>query len=128
MPTSRCCCGATSISVSGEPSFGAVCHCQDCRRRSGSAFGWSAYFPLQQVAGPEGEFEEYRPEIDAPQVRWFCKSCGTTIAWRTGRFPGLIGVAAGAFIGEALPPPTIINSASTSVPWVEFPSEWRRIG
>ena len=127
MAVGRCCCGETRITVSGQPALGAVCHCDDCRRRSGSAFGWSAYFPEAQVDGPEGQLAEYRPDVDAPQIRWFCRNCGTTIAWRTGRFPGLVGVAAGAFAGNDLPPPAISNRSSACVPWLTLPAEWRHI-
>lgn len=40
--TATCCCGQTSIEVSGEPVFHCVCHCDNCKRRTGSAFGVSA--------------------------------------------------------------------------------------
>ena len=128
MPTGTCCCGASQITVSGPPAFGAICHCDDCRRRSGSAFGWSTYFPDGQVSQPDGDLAEYSPKVDAPQTRWFCRSCGTTLAWRTGRFPGLVGVAAGAFVEEPLPPPAITNNASACVEWLTLPADWRRIG
>ncbi|MFC7537899.1 GFA family protein [Sphingomonas sp. GCM10030256] len=127
MPTGQCCCGACVIAVSGEPKLSAVCHCDDCRKRSGSAFGWSAYFPSEQVEGPRGDIGEYEPKVDAPQIRWFCRSCGTTLAWRTGRFPGLTGVAVGAFPSGSLAPPTIANKASACLEWVALPSSWRHI-
>ena len=128
MSTGRCCCGATSITVSGKPSLVATCHCDDCRRRTGSAFGWSAYFPVGQVDGPKGELGEYRPAVDAPQVRWFCRTCGTTVAWRTGRFPGQVGVAAGLFVEDPLPSPNIANRSSACVHWLSLPGVWRHIG
>lgn len=128
MSIGKCCCGATRIEVTGEPSFGAICHCDDCRRRAGSAFGWSAYFREAKVSGPQGEIAEYRPEVDHPQVRWFCRHCGTTIAWRTGRFPGQIGVASGIFVEDPLPPPAISNRTSACVPWVTLPADWRHVG
>lgn len=128
MPTGRCCCGACAVTVTGEPKLSAVCHCEDCRRRSGSAFGWSAYFPAEQVEGPVGDLAEYSPKIDAPQMRWFCQSCGTTLAWRTGRFRDMIGVAVGAFPAGSLPSPSLDNMASACVDWVTLPATWRHIG
>lgn len=128
MPTGRCCCGVSSVSVCGDPSLVAICHCDDCRRRGGSAFGWSAYFPSEQVEGPDGDLAEYNPSIDAPQTRWFCRSCGTTLAWRTGRFPDMIGVAVGVLPAGSLPPPAIGNKASACVDWVTLPASWRHIG
>ena len=34
-----CCCGQATIEVEGEPAIHAVCHCDNCKRRTGSAFG-----------------------------------------------------------------------------------------
>lgn len=128
MATGRCCCGASSVTVSGPPQFSATCHCDDCRRRTGSALGWSAYFPDDQVSGPTGKLAEYCPEIDAPQVRWFCTSCGTTLAWRSGCRPGLTGVAAGTFIEDPLPAPSIANRWRECVDWLTLPVDWRHVG
>jgi hypothetical protein len=52
MPMSRtahCCCGALRAKVSGDPSLMVACHCEQCQRRTGMAFGVSAYFPADQV-------------------------------------------------------------------------------
>ena len=40
----RCCCGRLSVRVRGEPVINGLCHCDDCRRRTGSALGtiWPA--------------------------------------------------------------------------------------
>jgi len=45
----RCSCGQLSLEVEGEPVLNALCYCTDCRRRTGSAFGWQAYFLEAQV-------------------------------------------------------------------------------
>ena len=47
-----------------------VCHCANCRRRTGSAFGISAYFPREAVLDRTGEFSVYAyhhlPLAEAP--------------------------------------------------------------
>src|SRR5687768_10292203 len=79
----HCCCGACSIEVEGEPVLNALCHCANCKRRTGSAFGWSAYFADEQVTAKTGNFGLY--EITGkPQRRWFCATCGTTLLWKAG--------------------------------------------
>ena len=45
----RCCCGSLRAEVTGEPWIVAICHCTECQRRTGSAFGASAHFPKEQV-------------------------------------------------------------------------------
>ena len=80
-----CCCGACAIQVKGDPTINAVCHCRNCQRRTGSAFGWSAYFPNEAVTATIGAFRTYSPRGKAPgtgQAEWqervFCGKCGTT--------------------------------------------------
>ncbi|HEY4170583.1 MAG TPA: GFA family protein [Reyranella sp.] len=102
--TARCCCGACSIEVEGAPLLNAICHCDNCKRRTGSAFGWSTYFADEQVANRSGELRCY--EIgDSRQRRWFCAACGTTLYWKIDRRPGETGIAGGCFV-DPLPAPT----------------------
>ena len=55
----KCCCGACSIDVEGDPALNALCHCLNCKRRTGSAFGWSAYFADAAVKGHSGDLRVY---------------------------------------------------------------------
>ena len=57
--TAQCACGSASISVSGEPRMHGVCHCTNCKRRTGSAFGVSAYFLRSDVTEISGEMLVY---------------------------------------------------------------------
>ena len=51
----RCCCGEIGIEVEGLPFLHVVCHCDNCKRRTGSAFGIAAYFEDSQVVRYIGE-------------------------------------------------------------------------
>lgn len=102
--TARCCCGACTIEVAGAPVMNAICHCDNCKRRTGSAFGWSVYVVDEQVIGQSGALGCY--EIPArEQRRWFCTVCGTTLFWKIDSQPGRTGIAGGCFV-EPLPAPT----------------------
>lgn len=37
-----CCCGKSTIEAEGPVRLNAICHCENCKRRTGSALGWSA--------------------------------------------------------------------------------------
>ena len=50
-----CCCRDIGIEVEGEPEIHCVCHCDNCKRRTGSAFGISAYFKDAQIVQFIGE-------------------------------------------------------------------------
>jgi hypothetical protein len=43
-----CHCGAVRYRVLSNPMLAGVCHCTSCQRRSGSAFGISAYLAQSQ--------------------------------------------------------------------------------
>ena len=128
----KCCCGACAIQVKGEPAINAVCHCRDCQRRTGSAFGWSTYFPNAAVVATLGAFRTYSPPGKAPgaedwQERVFCGKCGTTLSWRSADFEGLTGIAGGCFVdAEApLPEPTMTVGNETRCGWVTLPAGWK---
>lgn len=119
-----CCCGACAIEVTGEPTLNAICYCDNCRRRTGSAFGWSAYFSDADVVARTGEFAEYR--IRDEQVRAFCPRCGTTLFWKAASLPGQTGVAGGAFVETPLPEPALVATTDKAVSWIGLPDHWWR--
>ena len=119
-----CCCGAASIEVVGEPTLNGVCHCANCRRRTGTAFGWSTYFLDSQVVGRTGDFAEHR--IRDEQVRFFCRACGTTLFWTTAFMPGQTGIAGGAFTDPPLPEPSLSAMPHHKLDWVSLPERWSR--
>lgn len=44
-----CLCGAVRIELSGEPDRVGICHCLDCRKKSGGIFTSWAIYPVSQV-------------------------------------------------------------------------------
>ena len=74
--TGQCLCGAVRLEARGEPSTVHACHCDDCRRFSGSAF-IAVNFTEVDLEGP---------------IRWFassewgergsCEKCGSALFWR----------------------------------------------
>jgi hypothetical protein len=125
----RCACGACAIQVKGEPAINGVCHCADCKRRTGSAFGWSAYFPNGNIIATLGAFRTYSVRGGAgaenTQERVFCGTCGTTLFWRSHDFEGLTGIAGGCFTEPALPEPAMTIENETRCAWVTLPEGWK---
>jgi len=117
-----CCCGKCSIEVEGEPVVNAICHCDNCKRRTGSAFGWNAYFLDSQIVRAEGEFTGYAIDGVNRQLRWFCSDCGTTLYWKVAAFlPEHTGVAGGAFADTPLAVPTASVSNEGRCTWLHLP-------
>jgi len=120
----KCCCGACSIEVEGPPVLNGVCHCANCKRRTGGAFGWSCYFRSEDVTAITGQFETYRIGSHNPQERHFCAACGTTLHWTSDFMPGHHGVAGGCFRTEEIGPPTVTVSNADRCDWVGLPEAW----
>ena len=117
--TAHCCCGALRAEVSGDPSLVVACHCEQCQRRTGTAFGVSAYFPADQVrlAGPSKVFSR-ESQAGRKVEMHFCPECGTTVFWEAAFMPGHVGIAVGAFSDPAFPPPTISAWERSKQPWI----------
>lgn len=102
----------------------AICHCDNCRRRTGAAFGWSVYFPQAAVVSKAGETAVYEFESSSGrQRRNFCPTCGSTLWWEA---PGAVGVAGGCFPPEALGEPTISAQDARRHAWVVAPEAAQR--
>jgi hypothetical protein len=125
-----CCCGACAITVNAPPVINALCHCANCKRRTGSAFGWSAYFPDAAVTATIGAFRTYSVPSKVAgeenlQERVFCGTCGTTLFWRNRHFAGLTGIAGGCFADPPLPEPEATVSNEGRCAWLTLPERWR---
>ena len=120
-----CCCEKSWVQVEGEPVINAICHCRNCKKRTGSAFGWSAYFSDTKVVQKVGELKVYVINGANPQQRWFCANCGSTIAWKVGFWPDYTGVAGGCFADNPLETPTVTVSNEGRCAWLRLPEDWR---
>jgi hypothetical protein len=126
--TARCCCGDCTITVEGEPTLNGLCHCTSCRKRTGSAFGWSVYFPDGKVIAKSGEMRVFAKDGDAGYNRSFCARCGTTLYWKSfGFLPDQTGIAGGCFVDDALPEPSLSAQDKDRCAWLDLPEGWMRV-
>ena len=121
-----CCCKCTTVIVDGEPDINGICHCGNCQKRTGSAFGWSAYFAENKIVEKSGNFSRYPIQGENEQERFFCKLCGTTVFWVSKSFSGMIGVAGGCFVDDPLPSPNVTVSNDGQHSWVTLPPQWKK--
>lgn len=125
--TATCACGQASVTLDGVPAQQGVCHCTNCKRRTGSAFGISMYFSKAAVVGTQGETRVYafhHAERQHDQQRHFCPNCGTTLFWFLSSLPEAIGVAGGCFGQAGFPEPGFSASDRKRLPWVSLPAGW----
>ena len=121
----QCQCGQLSATCSGNPVRIAVCHCLACKRKTGSAFGFGAWFSRNDVSidGPAKEF--VRVGDDGGHIASsFCPNCGTTLFWSIDTIPDAVAVSAGGFADLSFPPPSVsVYHETRRYPWVEIRTE-----
>ena len=118
-----CSCGQLRVTVEGEPVRISICHCLACKRRTGSAFGYHARFPLEGFE-VEGDFKEYiRYSDDEGEERTlsFCPECGSTVFYTLGSQPDVVAIPVGGFADPEFPPPKVSVYESRRHSWVQLP-------
>ena len=55
--TGECLCGLIKYEIMGKPSRVANCHCDDCRKVTGSAFATNIFFKEDEVNVTSGELK-----------------------------------------------------------------------
>jgi len=121
--TGGCACGAVRYETVGDPVRISVCHCKDCQRRSGSAFGIGCYFPRDAVMLAGGGTRKYERVSDAGRrvsLR-FCENCGTTVCWEPEVLPNAIGIAGGTFDDTDWLDPKLHIWSKSAHKWFRFP-------
>lgn len=89
----RCLCGAVAFECTLPTKWVAHCHCSLCRRAHGAAFVTWAGFEQSRFRHTAGE-QQLRWYRSTPEAeRGFCTHCGSTLFFRSSRWPGEIHVA-----------------------------------
>ena len=76
-----CQCGRVRYRIEGAPLGLAVCHCTECQRQSGSAFGMSLAVPSDAFRLTAGELRSFTVQCESGRTKrcTFCPDCGTRI-------------------------------------------------
>lgn len=69
--TGGCLCGSVRYVVTGAPLRVGLCHCQDCKRTSGSTYSAFAVWPRSAY--------QCKGELVAFNGRGFCPACGSRV-------------------------------------------------
>ena len=98
-----CRCGAIRYRVSGPPVMVEYCHCESCRRSSGSAVSVLAGFRRDDFGILDGTPTYYD---STPGVkRSFCGTCGSPLFYENQEYPDEVYISIGSFDQpEELPP------------------------
>lgn len=83
-----CLCGAVAFECTLPTKWVAHCHCGLCRRAHGAAFVTWVGIPDAQfrVSAGEAQLRWYHSTPEAE--RGFCATCGSTLFFRSSKWPG----------------------------------------
>ncbi|MDP7448695.1 MAG: GFA family protein [Candidatus Latescibacteria bacterium] len=116
--TGRCLCGAVTYDCGAEPASVTYCHCDTCRRMTGSAFNIGVGVPAAELH-VTGQVRGYQTagQPDESAIREFCPDCGSPLFTR---YPTMVFIKAGS-----LDDPTVVSP--TRQIWTEMAVPWSRI-
>jgi hypothetical protein len=119
-----CQCGAVRYRLTGDPIMLAVCHCTECQRQTGSAFGMSLWVRVGDFRLLTGRLKTFeRSSESGLKVKCaFCPECGTRIHHEPERMQGQgLNVRAGTLDDTSGLTPTAHVWTDSKQPWVPIP-------
>ena len=119
-----CLCGAVRYLITAEPETFYVCHCTDCQRRNGSAFGLSLVVRREAVkcAGDTKRVVTTLPDGRVKQSD-YCVKCDTRLWGESVRNPSYFIVRPGTLDDPSWLRPVAHIWTRSAQPWVQFPPD-----
>lgn len=121
-----CRCGQLRATVIGEPVRVSVCHCLNCKKRSGSAFAVQARWPKEEVR-IEGRSNTFVKVADSGNraTFHFCPECGSDVYYEIDgkfddKFNDLVAIPLGAFDDPFFASPGFSVWEERKHDWVEI--------
>jgi hypothetical protein len=96
--TGGCLCGAIRYEIEGEPFRIANCHCDDCRKATGSAYATNIFFQEDQITLLQGTLKIFEHTADSGNTMFkeFCDTCGSQVLAGGSMRPGVKTVKVGS--------------------------------
>ena len=119
-----CQCGAVRYRISGKPIALAVCHCMDCQRQSGSAFGMTMLMRKDSFEILSGELRSFTKVAESGNSLscLFCPNCGNRIYHEDADASGnIVRLKPGTLDDTSWLEPDIHVWTKRKHPWVAIP-------
>ena len=121
-----CLCGAVSYKSESDPVVTAACHCKDCQKHSGSAFGLYVAVPKGSLEIKGKELKTFEGKGGSGQSqnyfhRTFCGSCGSSVYAAIETPPDLLFVHAGTLDDTTWVKPDVQAWTGRQLPCVNVP-------
>ena len=117
-----CQCGALSYRITAAPLMIYACHCTNCQRIAGSAFGLATTIREDTLEFTKGEPARVAWTSDAGNERYgtFCGACGCRIAHGQTPSNGVLSLRAGTFDDASWVVPSGHIWTRSAQPWFAF--------
>jgi hypothetical protein len=118
--TGACLCGGVRFEISGKVGPVVYCHCVQCRKANGTAFGANAGVRARYLRFTAGRelIREY--ESSPGKLRAFCSCCGSPVYSRREDDPATFRIRLGLLDGDP-------ERRSLAHCWVEEKAPWFEI-
>jgi hypothetical protein len=120
-----CQCGAVRYLISEPPLAVYVCHCTECQRQSGSAFGMSMPLRRTALALTGGELTCWSRITDSGQRVdcYFCAACGTRLFHVPAGNPKIANLKPGTLDDTRWVRPAGHMWTRSKQCWIEIPAD-----
>ncbi|HNP36356.1 MAG TPA: GFA family protein [Woeseiaceae bacterium] len=121
-----CTCGAVRYRMESRPMFVHCCHCNWCRRETGSAFALNAMIEADRVTLQKGKPTLVKTPTNSGKGQncFRCARCEIAL-WSTyaGAGDKVLFVRVGTLDEPQVMPPDIHIFAASKLPWVQIPHD-----
>ncbi|NOQ15117.1 MAG: Gfa-like protein [Methyloprofundus sp.] len=116
--TGGCLCGKVQYTISAAPRVMSQCHCDDCRKSTGTGHASNAFFKQEDVH-IKGETSHYASlaESGATITRYFCPICGSLLFGTLSGIKNVIAVAVGSVDDSSWFKPSVIVYSKRKPHW-----------
>ena len=121
--TGGCQCGDIRYAITGEPQLTVACHCTDCQRLSGSAFGMTLVVAEADFRLVQGDVETWSSVSEAGRGKLgaFCPRCGNRIYHKSEWRRNTVSIKPGTLDDTSWLEPDMHIWTRSKQPWVVIP-------
>lgn len=121
-----CLCGKVTFEILGAIGNIIFCHCSQCRKAQGSAFGANGFVKREDFNFIGGEDNLSSYESSSGKHRCFCRTCGSPILSRRDDVPEMIRIRLGTVEADIDEKPVGHIFAASKANWYEITDDLPR--
>jgi hypothetical protein len=126
--TGGCLCGAIRYQVSGDLVRMAMCHCDDCRRATGSSFATNVFVKEEDLEILQGSPKAFEHPADSgnTMTKEFCGDCGSQLFGHNSTGTGVKALKVGCIDDASFVAPQAEVYISSALPFTNHLSETKK--